>query len=453
MTKNLTEGNPLKLIIEFALPLVFGNLFQQLYNLVDTMIVGHYLGVEALAGVGATGCINFLIVGFCMGLSAGFVIPIAQRFGAGDEKMLRKFFANSIYLSVLFAALITTAVCIYCREILTLLQTPDDIIQFSYDYIIIIFGGIPATFLYNLLAGAIRSVGDSKTPLIFLIISTVLNVVLDYLFIVPFSMGIAGAAYATILSQIVAGLLCFIVIVRRFDVLHVKGEEWKIDRYCMGRLCGMGVPMGLQYSITAIGSVILQSSVNTLGSLAVASITAANKVSMLLICIFDALGSTMATYGGQNVGAKKLDRIRAGVRDASLIGIVFSIFSFGFAYFVGDNIIALFLEAPNAVMMAQARQFLLIVVAFYIPLVFIDVLRFVIQGVGFPNFAIIAGVLEMVARTLVGIFVVPVFGFEGACFASPFAWILADAFLFPAYFYVMKKLDRQLCKPKIGEVV
>jgi len=444
MTKDLTSGNPLKLIISFAMPLFLGNLLQQLYNFIDTMIVGHFLGVDALAGVGATGCINFLIVGFCMGVCNGFVIPVAQKFGARDNRTMRCYFANSIYLSVFFAIVVTTVVCIFCRRILILLGTPDNILDYSYNYIFIIFAGIPATFAYNILAGVIRSVGDSKTPLIMLMISTVLNIGLDCLLISTFKMGIAGAAYATIFSQILSALLCLAVIIKKFDILHIKGVEWNVNSHYMKILCAMGVPMGLQYSITAIGSVILQSSINTLGSLTVASVTAANKVNMILAAPLDAMGSTMATYGGQNVGAGKIERIGEGVKDCCIIAFVYMFIAIGIAYFFSDRIISLFVTNPDPVMIRQSGTFLLWTTAFYFLLGLVNIIRFLIQGVGFPNFAILAGVFEMIARTLAGIFIVPMLGFTGVCIASPLAWIFADAFLIPAYFYVMKKLKTRM---------
>lgn len=444
MTKDLTEGNPLKLIITFALPLFLGNLLQQLYNFIDTMIVGHFLGVDALAGVGATGSINFLIVGFCMGMCNGFVIPIAQKFGAKDYKTMRAYFANSIYLAIGFAFIITTVVCLCCRSILLLMGTPENILEYSYTYIFIIFSGIPATFAYNILAGVIRSVGDSKTPLIFLAISTFLNIGLDCLFIATFKLGIAGAAYATILSQIMSAILCLIMIVKKFDILQIRKDEWQRNSFYMRQLCGMGVPMGLQYSITAIGSVILQASINSLGSLAVASVTASNKFSMILCAPFDAMGSTMATYGGQNVGAKKLDRIRTGLKDCCLIGVGYSFIAFAVVYFFSDKVISLFVSNPEPLMLSQSRTFLLWVVAFYILLAFVNIFRFLIQGIGFPTFAILAGVLEMIARTLAALVLVPILGFTGVCMASPLAWVFADAFLIPAYFYVMKKVEVRL---------
>ncbi len=443
-TKDMTTGSPMKLILGFAVPLLFGFLFQQFYSVVDTVIVGQFLGVKALAGVGSTGSLNFMIIGFCMGVCNGFAIPVAHKFGAKDYVGMRQFIANSVWLSGLFAVVMTAAVVLLCRNILTWMNTPEDIFEYAYIYILIIFWGIPASYLYNLLSGIIRSMGDSKTPLMFLLLSSVLNIGLDLLCILTFRMGIAGAAIATVVSQLISGVLCLFYMKKKFDILEISREEWKINPSHMKTLCGMGVPMGLQYSITAIGSVILQTSVNSLGSVAVAAVTAAGKVSMFFACPFDAMGSTMATYGGQNVGAKKLDRLGMGLRSCSILGIGYALLAFAVLFFFGDNFVSLFVSDGGAEIMDGARQMLLTMSAFYIPLAFVNIIRFLIQGVGFSAFAVLAGVCEMVARGLAGLFLVPALGFTGACLASPLAWILADAFLIPAYIHVRRKLDKML---------
>lgn len=443
-TKDMTVGSPMKLILGFSVPLLFGFLFQQFYSVVDMVIVGQFLGVEALAAVGATGSINFLILGFCMGICNGFAIPVAQKFGAKDYSMMRRFVANSVWLAAFFAVVITIVVSLLCKNILQWMNTPEDIFGDSYIYILIIFLGIPAAFLYNILSGIIRSLGDSKTPLVFLIISSFLNIGLDLLCILVFHMGVAGAAVATVISQLISGLLCFFYVVKKFEILHVTKDEWEVNADYMKFLCGMGIPMGLQYSITAIGSVILQTAVNGLGSVAVASVTASNKVSMFFCCPFDALGSTMATYGGQNVGAGKLERLGKGLKASGLLGCVYSVLAFVVLYFIGDNLIALFVDAGEVQIRENARMMLLFSVAFYIPLAYVNIVRFLIQGMGFSTFAILAGVFEMIARAGAGLFLVPTFGFVGVCLASPLAWILADAFLFPAYIHVRRKLEKVL---------
>ncbi len=443
-TKNMTVGSPMKLILGFSVPLLFGFLFQQFYNVVDTIIVGKFLGVNALAGVGATGAINFMIVGFCMGVCSGFAIPVAHRFGAKDYSGMRQFVANSTWLSVVFSIVMTVVVAFLCRDILTWMNTPEDIFKDAYSYILIIFLGIPATYLYNMLSGIIRSMGDSKTPLVFLVMSSFLNIALDLLCIVVFKMGVAGAAIATVVSQLISGLLCLAYMIKKFEVLHITKEEWKINPEHMKTLCSMGIPMGLQYSITAIGSVILQTAVNGLGSVAVASVTAASKVGMFFCCPFDAMGSAMATYGGQNVGAKKLDRLNQGLLSCSILGIIYSVLAFAVLYFFGGNLASLFVDAGETEIIANARRMLLVNSALYIPLALVNIVRFMIQGMGFSTFAILAGVFEMIARGFAGIFLVPRFGYIGACFASPLAWIFADIFLIPAYVHVRRKLMRMM---------
>ena len=443
-TKRLTSGSPMSLILGFSLPLLVGMLFQQFYSLVDTIIVGKFLGVNALAAVGSTGSVNFLINGFCMGVCTGFAIPVAQRFGAEDEKGLRRYVGNSIWLSAVFAVIMTVIVSGFCREILILMQTPADIIDDAYAYIFIIFVGIPVTYLYNLTSGIIRSLGDSKTPVYFLLMASALNIVLDILFITQFDSGVAGAAYATVISQLVSGIACLIFMAKKFPILRLERDDLRPRKPCMMTLCSMGVPMGLQYSITAIGSVILQAAVNGLGSAAVASMTAASRLSMFVVCPFDALGSTMATYGGQNVGARKLPRIKAGLKSATILGGVYSVFALLLLLVAGNLLLQLFLSANETAIMADARMFLIIQAVFYFPLALVNIVRFLIQGIGFPFLAILAGVMEMIARTLAAIFLVPAFGFLGSAFASPIAWIMADAFLIPAFFYVYKKLSRQM---------
>lgn len=444
MTKDMTVGSPMKLILGFSVPLLFGFLFQQFYNLMDTLIVGRFLGVDALAAVGSTGALNFLIIGFCMGVCNGFALPLAHRFGAGDYRGLRAFMMNAVYLAVVFAAVMTVVTVVFCRPILKLMQTPENIIDGAYSYIVIIFIGIPVTYLYNLVAGIIRSLGDSKTPVVFLVLASVLNIALDIVFIVGFHTGVSGAALATVISQGVSGVGCLIYSWKKFDILHPDAKERSVNYSYMKTLCGMGVPMGLQYSITAIGSVILQSAVNTLGSDAVASMTAGSKIGMFFCCPFDALGSTMATYGGQNVGAKKLDRISAGLKSCSVLGIGYSVLAFGILALTGRQLALFFVESAETQVIDNVYLFLLINSAFYIPLAFVNIVRFLIQGMGYSKFAILAGVCEMVARALVGFGFVPVFGFPAACFASPVAWIFADAFLFPAYFHVFKKTKKML---------
>lgn len=441
MVKDMTNGSPSKHILGFAVPMLFGMLFQQFYNLVDTIIVGKTLGVEALAGVGATGSINFMIIGFCMGVCNGFVIPVAQCFGAKKPADLRKYVFNGYICSIVFAIVLTLASVIFCRRILIIMNTPADIIDHAYNYIVVIFIGIPTVFLYNMVSGVIRSLGDSKTPVVFLVLSSIINVVLDFFLILVCKIGVAGAGWATVTSQLISGLTCLIYMYKKYDILKGDKSERVLDRRFITNLCMNGVPMGLQYSITAIGSTILQAAVNTLGSTYVAAMTAGSKMFNFTCCPFDALGSTMATYAGQNVGAAKIKRLGQGVRSAMIIGSVYSVLSLIALYFTTDYIALLFVNASETTIIALTRQFILASACFYIPLTGVNVVRFCIQGMGFSVFAISAGILEMIGRAFAAIILIPSIGFMGACLASPIAWIAADAFLFPAFIHCAKKLN------------
>ncbi len=440
--RDLTVGSPMKLITGFALSLFWGMLFQQLYNIIDTAIVSWFIGKEAYTGVGTTGAINFLIMGFCMGVCNGFAIPVAQRFGARDFKSMRKFVSHAIILSCIFAVVMTFFVGIFARQILTIMHTPPEVFEYAYKYIIVIFLGIPVTYMYNLLSGVIRALGDSKHPVQFLIIASIINIGLDLLFIIPFHMGITGAALATVISQGISGLMCLVFIIRKIELLHLKKEDWNLDRSHFHILLNMGVPMGLQYSITAIGSVILQTAINRLGTDAAAAVTTAQKVGMFFCIPFDALGSTMATYGGQNVGAKKLEHLQQGLVAAVKLGCTYALVAFVVLYFFGRTFAMIFLDAKDAACLDNAHLYLIVNAAFYIPLALVNIVRFLIQGMGFSMFAVLAGVMEMIGRTLVAVVLVPIFGFPAICFASPIAWILADAFLVPAYISVKNRLKR-----------
>lgn len=445
MTKDLTNGHPLKIIFNFALPVFFGYLFQQFYNLVDTVIVGQFLGVDALAAVGSTGSLHFMIIGFCMGLCSGFAIPVAQKFGGADYGAMRQFVFNSWILVAVLSVVITSFAVIFCYSMLSALKTPENVIDMAYSYFVIILAGIPVIFFYNILSGIIRSVGDSKTPLYFLIMSAILNIFLDLLFIAVFKWGIPGAALATVISQGVSGILCFFHMKAKFEILRLRPEDKKASWRRMQNLLGIGVPMGLQYSITAIGSVILQWSVNMLGSVAVASMVAAQKISIFFSTPFDALGTTMATYSGQNVGAKKIGRLNSGLFWGCGIGAVYSVCAFVVLYFFSPFLTMFFLnsgESPEtvSVIIENVHFALCANGSTYVLLTLVNCVRFMIQGMGFSRIAIFAGLAELVGRAFIAIVFVPVWGFKGACLASPLAWVLADSFLIPAYFACRKKL-------------
>ena len=442
--KDLTVGSPMKLILGFAFPMFLGLLFQQFYSLVDTMIVGKYLGVDPFAGVGSTGSLNFIVIGFCMGLCSGFSVPISQSFGAKDFPLLRKMVTNSVWLCTFFSVVITTLMLLFCRPVLTWMNTPENIFEYAYIYIFIIFAGIPCTILYNMTAAILRALGDSKSPIIFLAISSAINIGLDLLLIIVFRMGVDGAALATVVSQGVSGVISIIYIKKKFDILAMEKGDWKLERHLAGKLTGVGIPMGLQYSITGIGSVILQTAVNGLGSIYVASMTAGSKINIFLACPFDALGQTMAPYAGQNIGARKLDRVGKGLRAACIIGFIVSGLMVIVVKLFGDQLTMLFLDEKDPVIMQNSTQFLIIVSAFYCLLTLVNTVRFTIQGMGFSSLAIIAGVMEMIARGIAGMLLVPAFGYLGACYSSPLAWLLADAFLILAFFLCKRKVARQL---------
>lgn len=441
MTKDLTKGRPMPQILSFGIPVLFGYLFQQLYSVVDTAIVGKTLGGAALASVGATGSINFLVVGFCCGVCGGFAIPVAQQFGAGDYQALRRYVTGGVWLCLGIGAALTASMVLLCDGILTAMNTPADIYQRSYAYIRTIFIGLPAYFLYNFCAGVLRSLGDSRTPVVWQVAASLVNIVLDVVFILSLGLDVFGAALATVLSQLLAGAGCLIRLLRGYPVLKMHREDWLWNWNLLGELCLMGLPMGLQYSITAIGSVMIQTAVNGLGTVYVTAVTAAGKVSMFLCCPFDAMGCTMATYGGQNVGAGKWERLHQGVRACVTLGAVYSAGSMLLVLLFSDPLIMLFLDMGGAELLPLARQYLLILVAFYFLLALVNIFRFLIQGMGFSPLATLAGVLEMAARTGLA-FLVPVFGFAVACIASPAAWLLADLFLVPAYFYCCRRLTQ-----------
>lgn len=440
MIKDMTVGKPYRLIFSFCIPLMFGNLFQQMYNMVDTIIVGRFLGKEALAAVGSTGAVNFLILGFVNGLCCGFSIPVAQSFGAKDYSAMRRCVANMVWASLILGGIITLVTGIWTREILILMQTPSNILEDAYAYIFTIFLGTYVTILYNCLAGIMRALGDSKTPLLFLACASLLNVVLDLFFIIVMNTGVFGAALATVISQGISGLLCLVFLIKKFPILHIQKEEWKWDGFSVKRLFNMGLPMGLQYSITAIGSTVLQTAVNSLGSDIVASITAANKVQMLVTQPMETLGVTMATYCGQNLGARRFDRIRQGVWHGSLLGIFFSIVALIIVICFGSYISLLFVESTETQLITNIQQFLLYNGLCYILLTLLLVFRNTLQGMGHAALAMSAGVMEMIARSIVAFCLVGPFGYTAVCCSNPIAWTFALFFLIPAYFVLRRRM-------------
>ena len=445
MTKDMTAGKPLGLILRFCGPMVFGNILQQLYSMVDTVIVGRYLGASALAGVGATGAISFLVVGFATGICTGLSIPVAQAFGAGDYHSMRKNIANSYYLGALIGVLLTILTMIGTGTILHWMKTPDDIYQYSYDYIIVIFGGILTSVLYNSLAAILRAVGDSKSPILFLAVSSVLNIILDLVFLVGMQSGVAGAGYATVISQGISGILCLIYLYKKFHIMRFQHGECKPELKRCGRLLSIGLPMALQFSITAIGSIMLQSANNALGTSCVAAFTAGMRIKMFFMCPLESMGIAMATYCGQNYGAGKTERINMGLRASFFMVCLYCIFCFIVLHIFARHIIYLFVDFHEYEIIEKANQFIVTSCTYFIPLGLLCLLRYSIQGLGYSKLAMMSGVFEMVDRTAVSLFLVPILGYTGVCYGDPSAWFAADLFLIPAYLYVHKRLSRKRC--------
>lgn len=425
MTKDMTSGNPVKLIMFFSIPLLIGNVFQQFYSMVDTVIVGRYLGVDALAAVGTTSSMAFLINGFIVGLTSGFSIMIAQKFGAKDDQGLKKAVSSSIVLSAAAVILITMISMLSSRFLLNLMNTPSNIIEDSSKYINIIYAGTIAVLSYNMISSVLRALGDSKTPLYFLIISSVLNIILDLVFIINFSMGVSGAAYATIISQGVSALLCLIYTIKRYKNLRLKREDFRVESSMYATHLKIGIPMALQFSITAIGIMIVQGALNVFGSVVIASYTAASKVLQIVMQPAITLGVTMATFCGQNLGAKQYARIKYGVRKCSEISIITSIIAAAVLILGGKYFVGLFIESPSEEILSYAQQVFNYSAYFFIPLGLIFVYRNALQGIGESFIPMMAGVYELGARALVA-FTLPKFiGFTGICLSDPLAWIAA----------------------------
>ncbi len=444
MTKDMTTGSPLKNIIRFCLPLMVGNLFQQFYNMADTIIVGQFVGKNALSAVGSVGPLNFMIIGTVIGLCTGFAIPIAQRFGAQDIQNLKKYVANIIYTSIVVGVIFTCVAVLFARPLLEVLNTPIELRDEAYSYIVVIFAGIGATMLYNLLASIVRALGDSKTPLYFLLFSSFLNIGLDLLLIIVFQMGVRGAAVATVVSQFISGVLCFIYVKRSFPILHLTKETKALDFVFIKNLLKNGLPMALQFSITAIGSVMLQSCVNGLGADCIAAVTIGGKTQLMIVLPAETIGITMATYCGQNLGAKKFNRIEKGVHRGVALAFGYAAIGFCVARFLGPYLSLLFIDGSETEIIALAQQYINAGSYFYLILSLLFVLRNALQGLGYSLTAMTAGVFELIARGIMGFGFVNTIGYAAACVANPVAWIAADIFLIPAYIIVSRKVKRSL---------
>ncbi|UPA29665.1 MATE family efflux transporter [Terrisporobacter glycolicus] len=443
MTNDMTQGSPLKIFIFFSIPLLIGNIFQQLYSMVDTIIVGRFVGVDALAAVGSTGSMFFLVNGMILGLTSGFGVLVSQKFGAKDEAGVKKAVASNITLTLISTFLMTVIALIVKNPLLRMMNTPENIFDNANTYITIIFAGLITQALYNMSAGILRALGDSKTPLYFLIISSILNVILDLVFIINFKMGVSGAAYATNIAQGFSAVLCLVYSYKRFQVLRLKKEDFKVETHYYTKHLKIGVPMGLQFSVTAVGIIIVQSAINVFGSIVIASYTASSKVLQLVMQPSISFGVTIATYAGQNLGAGRFDRIKNGMKIMNKVSIVTSLIAGAILIFLGKYFVTLFIENPTPEIFSYAQQVFNYSAVFFIPLGFIFVYRNVLQGMGESFVPMMAGFYELVARSIVA-FTLPKFiGFTGICLSDPVAWIAAAVPLMITYYRKMKKIENQ----------
>lgn len=423
--KDLTEGNCIKLMILYAIPVLIGNIFQQIYNFADTIIVGQNLGNDALAAVGTTGSMYFLVNGFVVGVTSGFAVHVSQCFGAKDYEQMRKSVFNAVFLWTAVTIVITVLSVGFSKPMLRAINTPDTIVDMAHSYIVTIYAGIFAPMLYNAAACVLRAVGDSKTPLYFLIISAVLNIGLDLLFIIVFGLGVFGAALATVIAQAMSGILCVIYMYKKFEILHFQREDMHIDRTIIATHLRIGLPMAFQFSITAIGAIVLQGAINKFGEVKIAAYTAASKTEQLVTQMASAIGVTTANFVGQNMGAVRYDRIKHGVRQWSMVTIGCAVFAALIIFFFGRDICGLFIKGKDASTLDASMIYLMTVIQFFIPLFLIFVFRNALQAMGKTFMPLMAGVFELFARTVVSLTLPNIIGFKGVCFAGPIAWVAA----------------------------
>ena len=448
---DMTVGSPTRDILKFAVPLICGYVLQQMYLIIDTAIVGRFVSVGALAAVGASTSVMFLIMGFCNGACAGFAIPVAQSFGAKALPTMRHYVANALRLSVVFAAVITIVTCLLCSPILRMINTPQEIFSDAYTYLVLQFAAIPFTFGYNLLSSFIRALGNSKQPFYFLIFSSIANIVLDFFFIIVMRLGVAGAAIATLLAQAMSAWLCYTYIKKKMPLLIPQGEERHYDHRKAMTLLNNGVPMGLQFSITAIGSIMLQSANNALGTVYVAAFTASMRIKYLFTCVFENIGVAMATYCGQNIGARRLDRITLGIKSAIKIMLCYFVITMLLILPFAEEMMMLFVDHTETAVISNAAMFMRIACYFYPVLGLLVILRYSIQGLGYSNLSMMSGVMEMIARCGVSLWLVPALGFLGVCYGDPVAWVAANVFLVPCIIWLMRRLRRKLNR-NVGSV-
>lgn len=431
---DLTTGNPFRSLLKFAIPVILGNLFQLFYTLADSVIVGKTLGADSLAAVGSTSIIIYFVFCFINGFTGGFGICLGQKCGAKDEKGMRKSVAVSTLLSIAFTVVLTLTCCLLSHQILRWMQIPADISGEAYDYMFVVLLGTGATVFYNMISNMLRALGDSKTPLYFLVFSSVLNIFLDILFIVPFHMGVAGAAWATILSQFFSAVLSLVVGLKNFPILHLHREDFTDLKDTAILHLKTGFPMGFQMSVMCIGQLAMQSAVNRLGTSAIAGYTAANKVDQLSVLVDNAVGIALANYVAQNYGARLWDRIKTGVRSCFLMLTALNILMGALMLLGKSLVVPLFVDHPTAEIIAYSNDYLWMVAPFYILLGALMVYRTTIQSMGNTWAPFGACILELFARVFCALFVSMYFGYRAICFSTPFAWIMALLLLLPVYF-------------------
>ena len=443
-TTDLTVGKPLFQILRFALPLVLGTLFQQLYSFADTVIVGRCLGTDALGAVGTTYSLNFLILGFVQGACVGFGIPVAETFGAKDQGGLRKYLFNGALLCVVLSVVFTISTTLMAGPLLQLIHTPEELYADAVLYIRIIFLGIPATVLYNYASSVLRAMGDSQHPFYFLLAASVLNIGLDYLLIVSMGMGVDGAAIATVLSQLLSGGLCafwFFTRTAKQEELTFRGQSSLLSAGHCKRLAYIGFPMGFEYSVSAIGAVIMQDAINLLGSTAVAAQTAGEKIRQMFTLPMESVGMAMATYVGQNHGAHRTDRIKQGIKDGCTIQLTYCVAAWVVIFFVKPYAVGLVLGDADPAVTAGAIQYLAIMSLLFCFHGLLMIFRNTLQGLGYSVQAIISGVGELIGRSLGGLLAVKTgLGYVGICLSNPFAWGLAMLY---CMFMVRRVLKRE----------
>ena len=430
----------MKLMLQFALPLLIGNLLQQTYNIIDAAIVGQTLGAKALASVGASSSVQFLVLGFCMGCCTGFGVPIAKYFGAEKTEKMKNYIFNGAVLTAVIAVIVTTICAVLCQQILHILSVPEDIFDGAYAYLLIIFLGIPFTLLYNYLSGILRAVGDSRTPFIFLAFSAVLNIFLDMFCIVILKLGCAGAAIATIISQAVSGILCLIFISCRIKLLHIDRENRVLNTEAVKELLTMGLPTGLQFSITAIGSMVMQSANNGLGSVYVSAFTAAMRIKQFAMCPFDAIATAASVFCSQNLGAGSFDRIKKGFRQSLAVGMAYGAFIGLVLIIAGRPLSMIFIKQSSVSVLDASSRYLRCMGYFFWSLGMLNVCRMVTQGLGYSGRAVFSGVTEMIARSIVSLCFVGTFGYTAICFADQTAWITACCYILPTSLYCIKRV-------------